>query len=41
VAKIAVVREKPKSIVYGPLRHMPVEPSDPAAAEWQAADAAA
>jgi uncharacterized protein (DUF169 family) len=27
VAKIAVVREKPKSIVYGPLRDMPVEPS--------------
>ena len=27
VGKIAVVREKPKSIVYGPLRDMPVEPS--------------
>ena len=27
VAKIAVVREKPESIVYGPLRDMPVEPS--------------
>jgi uncharacterized protein (DUF169 family) len=27
VAKIAVVREKPKSIVYGPLRDMPIEPS--------------
>jgi len=27
VAKIAVVREKPKSVVYGPLRDMPVEPS--------------
>jgi uncharacterized protein (DUF169 family) len=27
VAKIAVVREKPKSIVYGPLRDVPVEPS--------------
>ena len=27
VAKVAVVREKPKSIVYGPLRDMPVEPS--------------
>jgi uncharacterized protein (DUF169 family) len=27
VAKIAVVREKPKSVVYGPLRGMPVEPS--------------
>ena len=27
VAKIAVVREKPSSIVYGPLRKMPVEPS--------------
>jgi len=27
VAKIAVVREKPRSIVYGPLRNMPVEPS--------------
>ena len=27
VAKIAVVREKPTSIVYGPLRDMPVEPS--------------
>jgi uncharacterized protein (DUF169 family) len=27
VAKIAVVREKPRNIVYGPLRSMPVEPS--------------
>src|SRR3954470_2391909 len=27
VAKIAVVRERPKSVVYGPLRDMPVEPS--------------
>jgi len=27
VAKVAVVREKPTSIVYGPLRDMPVEPS--------------
>ncbi|MFL5069589.1 MAG: DUF169 domain-containing protein [Xanthobacteraceae bacterium] len=27
VAKIAVVREKPTSIVYGPLRDMPLEPS--------------
>ena len=27
VAKVAVVREKPTSIVYGPLREMPVEPS--------------
>ncbi len=27
VAKIAVVREKPTSVVYGPLRDMPVEPS--------------
>ena len=27
VARIAVVREKPKSVVYGPLRDMPVEPS--------------
>src|SRR3954453_19180766 len=27
VATIAVVRERPKSIVYGPLRDMPVEPS--------------
>src|SRR4030081_3651912 len=27
VAKVAVVREKPASIVYGPLRDMPVEPS--------------
>jgi uncharacterized protein (DUF169 family) len=27
VAKIAVVRDKPKSIVYGPLRDMPIEPS--------------
>lgn len=27
VAKIAVMREKPKSVVYGPLRDMPVEPS--------------
>jgi uncharacterized protein (DUF169 family) len=27
VAKVAVAREKPKSIVYGPLRDMPVEPS--------------
>jgi uncharacterized protein (DUF169 family) len=27
VAKIAVVREKPKNIVYGPLRDMPIEPS--------------
>jgi uncharacterized protein (DUF169 family) len=27
VAKIAVVREKPASLVYGPLRDMPVEPS--------------
>jgi uncharacterized protein (DUF169 family) len=27
VAKVAVVREKPRSIVYGPLRDMPVEPS--------------
>jgi uncharacterized protein (DUF169 family) len=27
VAKIAVVRDKPKSVAYGPLRDMPVEPS--------------
>jgi uncharacterized protein (DUF169 family) len=27
VAKIAVVREKPKGVVYGPLRDIPVEPS--------------
>jgi uncharacterized protein (DUF169 family) len=27
VAKIVVVREKPASLVYGPLRDMPVEPS--------------
>jgi len=27
VAKIAVVRKRPKSVVYGPLRDMPVEPS--------------
>jgi uncharacterized protein (DUF169 family) len=27
VGKIAVVREKPNSIVYGPLRDMPIEPS--------------
>jgi uncharacterized protein (DUF169 family) len=27
VAKIAVVREKPTSVVYGPLRDMSVEPS--------------
>jgi uncharacterized protein (DUF169 family) len=27
VAKIAVVREKPKCIVYGPLRDVPIEPS--------------
>jgi uncharacterized protein (DUF169 family) len=27
VAKIAVVREKPTSVVYGPLREIPVEPS--------------
>jgi uncharacterized protein (DUF169 family) len=27
VAKITVVREKPTSVVYGPLRDMPVEPS--------------
>jgi uncharacterized protein (DUF169 family) len=27
VAKIAVALEKPKSIIYGPLRHMPIEPS--------------
>jgi len=27
VAKIAVVQEKPTSVVYGPLRDMPVEPS--------------
>ena len=27
VARIAVVREKPKSVIYGPLRDMPVEPS--------------
>jgi uncharacterized protein (DUF169 family) len=27
VAKVAVVREKPASIVYGPVRDMPVEPS--------------
>ena len=27
VANIAVVREKPKSVIYGPLRDMPVEPS--------------
>src|SRR6266849_8432834 len=27
VAKIAVVREKPKGVVYGPLRDMPIEPS--------------
>ena len=26
VAKIAVVRERPKSVVYGPLREMPIEP---------------
>jgi uncharacterized protein (DUF169 family) len=26
-AQIAAVREKPKSIVYGPLRDMPIEPS--------------
>jgi uncharacterized protein (DUF169 family) len=26
-AKIEVVREKPKSVVYGPLRAMPIEPS--------------
>src|SRR5256885_1115800 len=26
-AKIAVVRERPKCVVYGPLRDMPVEPS--------------
>jgi uncharacterized protein (DUF169 family) len=42
VAKIAVVRERPKSIVYGPLRDMPIEPSvillRP---EWKTADAAA
>src|SRR5215213_3832905 len=27
VAKIAVVRERPKSVIYGPLRDMPVEAS--------------
>jgi uncharacterized protein (DUF169 family) len=27
VGSIAVVREKPASVVYGPLRDMPVEPS--------------
>jgi len=27
VAKIAVVRDRPKSIVYGPLRDVPIEPS--------------
>jgi uncharacterized protein (DUF169 family) len=27
VAKIAVVREKPEGVVYGPLRNMPLEPS--------------
>jgi uncharacterized protein (DUF169 family) len=27
VARIAVVREQPKCIVYGPLRDMPIEPS--------------
>src|ERR1700716_4513408 len=27
VAKIAVVREKPKCVVYGPLRDMPVDPT--------------
>ncbi len=27
VSKIAVVREKPKNVVYGPLRDMPLEPS--------------
>jgi uncharacterized protein (DUF169 family) len=27
VAKVAVVRDKPTSIIYGPLRDMPVEPS--------------
>jgi uncharacterized protein (DUF169 family) len=27
VAKIAVVREKPTRVIYGPLREMPVEPS--------------
>jgi uncharacterized protein (DUF169 family) len=27
VAKIAVVRERPKSVVYGPLREIPIEPS--------------
>jgi uncharacterized protein (DUF169 family) len=27
VARIAVVREKPESVIYGPLRDMPVEPS--------------
>jgi uncharacterized protein (DUF169 family) len=27
VAKIAVVREKPEGVVYGPLRDMPLEPS--------------
>jgi uncharacterized protein (DUF169 family) len=27
VARIAVVREKPASVVYGPLRDMPIEPS--------------
>jgi uncharacterized protein (DUF169 family) len=27
VAKIAIVREKPKYIVYGPLRDVPIEPS--------------
>jgi uncharacterized protein (DUF169 family) len=27
VGKIAVVREKPASVIYGPLRDMPVEPS--------------
>ena len=27
MGKIAVVRENPKSIVYGPLRDMPIEPS--------------
>lgn len=27
VARVAVVRERPKSVVYGPLRDMPAEPS--------------
>jgi len=27
VAKIAIVREKPRAVVYGPLRNIPIEPS--------------